>query len=72
MGDFTRRKILSIKNEIKLFHINIDDYSPLSREILNNKLKKKLLNYKNYIRLNLVYKKNVLWFNQIKNFLKII
>ena len=72
MGDFTRRKILSIKNEIELFHINIDDYSPLSREILNNKLKKKLLNYKNYIRLNLVYKKNVLWFNQIKNFLKII
>jgi hypothetical protein len=41
MGDFIRRKISSIKNEIELFHINIDDYSPLSREILNNELKKK-------------------------------
>lgn len=71
LGNYYGSKVNSIKNEIDLFYLSLENLDLITKDKLENEMKKKIILYDKFISKNIISKKNISSFEQIKKFLLI-
>ena len=71
LGNYYRSKVNSIKNEIDLFNLSLENLDLITKDKLEYEMKKKIILYDEFISKNIISEKNIFSFEQIKKFLLI-
>ena len=71
LGNYYGSKVNSIKNEIDLFYLSLENLDLITKDKLEYEMKKKIILYDEFISKNIISEKNVFSFEQIKKFLLI-
>lgn len=66
IGSYCESKLKSIKNEIDLFSITLENFKDFNKEYLDGEMLKKIKHYEEYIKNNLCHEKEIKSSNQIK------
>ena len=71
LGNYYSSKVNSIKNEIDLFYLSLENLDLITKDKLEYEMKKKIMLYDEFISKNIISEKNIFSFEQIKKFLLI-
>ena len=66
IGSYSKSKLKSIKNEIDLFSITLENFKDFNKKYLDGEMLKKIKHYEEFTKKNLCYEKKIKSSNQIK------
>jgi hypothetical protein len=71
LGNYYSSKVNSIKNEIDLFYLSLENLDLITKDKLEYEMKKKIMLYDKFISKNIISEKDIFSYEQIKKFLLI-